>query len=209
MPGPTTALPRRAARSRHHSPQSAQANPLDAGVVEEVQRARIALDVAATDLDAAESRLGVFHETTRYFREAKAIFQRDWDRLRAIHGTPNVHAALAASSEVIVLLERPNRGPLRLIVIQGATYAAEPIEGTALAPILWRITRLPPTADHGSYYLARLNDATTRCDCAEWHYDVAELFEAPPCKHLARLADLGWLGKIRPNSEAPAPRFSS
>ena len=58
------------------------------------------------------------------------------------------------------------------------------------------MTRLHAKADHdnGPYYVCRLRDGSTQCDCAEWTYRVAEA-DRPglQCKHLAGLEALGWV----------------
>ncbi len=79
-----------------------------------------------------------------------------------------------------------------LILIGGKTYGVERVPGTPLAPLQYRLTRLPPL-DDGPYYACQLRDGSTQCDCAEWTYQVAQVPDAPPCKHLAALAAMGWL----------------
>src|SRR5215217_88848 len=39
----------------------------------------------------------------------------------------------------------------------------------------------------------RLSDGSTQCDCAEWTYQIAGNDPHAPCKHLAALAELGWI----------------
>jgi hypothetical protein len=160
--------------------------------VELAQRGRIVLDVAAADLEAAESVLGPFHETTWHFRNALAEARRSWDRLRAEFGTNALEAALAEPPLTIVTLGDAERPRALLITVGGKTYRVERIASTELAPSIWRMTRLPPSED-GPYYVARLRDGTDRCDCAEWTYQVAEIEGAPPCKHIAGLRSLGWI----------------
>jgi hypothetical protein len=184
-------VPRRPARGRPRAPDRA-VERADAAIVERAQRARIVLDVAAVDLEASESRLGLFHPATCHYRAVLAGLRRDWDRLRAELGTRRLEAAVAAPPRAAVVLERPGAPALELILIGGRTYAAEPIPATPLAPVVWRLTRLPPH-DDGPYHAARLRDGSTQCDCAEWTYDVADVPGAPPCKHLAALAALGRL----------------
>jgi hypothetical protein len=67
--------------------------------------------------------------------------------------------------------------------------------GTELAPVQWRLTRLHPPLDDGPYYVCRLADGSTQCDCAEWTYQIAENGDSRKthCKHLAALAALGWI----------------
>jgi hypothetical protein len=157
--------------------------------IERVQRARILLDVAAVDLETAESHLGAFHPTACRFRDALADARRVWERLRAELGTPVLVAAVAAPPAALIELEGTEWW---LVLIGGRTYGVEPVPPTSLAPVLWRLVRLPAHED-GPYYAARLRDGTTRCDCAEWTYQVADLIDAPACKHLAALDALGWL----------------
>jgi hypothetical protein len=80
-----------------------------------------------------------------------------------------------------------------LIPIAGQTYCATRVAGTELAPVQWRLSRLSPPLDHGPYYVCRLHDGATQCDCAEWTYEIAELNPHVHCKHLAALAALGWI----------------
>jgi hypothetical protein len=173
---------------RHRTRLSPHAPPARRDI-ERVQRTRLLLDVAALDLEVAELRLGAFHPTACYFRDVLAETRRAWDRLRAELGTPALESAVAGLPVALIELER---SAWWLMLIGGRTYAVEPVPPTSLAPVLWRLVRLP-THDDGPYYAARLHDGTTRCDCAEWTYQVADLIEAPSCKHLATLASLGWL----------------
>ena len=162
--------------------------------VELAQRGRMILDVATADLEAAEERLGPFHETTWHFRNALNEARRSWDRLRAEFGGNALEAAMVEPPLTILSLGTGKTGSpgATLIVIAGKTYRAERVAGTALAPVLWRLNRLPVLED-GPYYLARLQDGSTRCDCAEWTYKVAEIEGAPTCKHVAALQALGWI----------------
>lgn len=162
--------------------------------VELIQRSRMVIDVAATDLEIAEVHLGPFHETTCYFRQALAEARRAWERLRATYGGAVLESALLEPPQTSLSIGDDGQGgPLMtLIPIAGRTYHVERIVGTPLAPVLWRLTRLPDPKD-GPYYVCRLRDRTTRCDCAEWIYQVAEIADAPPCKHLSALAALGWI----------------
>jgi hypothetical protein len=165
--------------------------------VELAQRGRMILDVAAADLEASESALGPFHPTTWHFRNALAEAQKSWDRLRAEFGIRALEQALKQPPLAVLRIEAPCPGPLLiLILIDGKTYRAEPIAGTALAPVQWRLTRLDPPLKNGPYYACTLRDGTTHCDCAEWTYHAAD----PPalCKHLAALDALGWLAAGRP-----------
>lgn len=162
--------------------------------VELAQRARMILDVAEADLEIAEARLGPFHETTWHFRNTLAEARRSWDRLRAEFGRAALEAALSEPPVAILTLRVPG-DPLPeviLVPIAGKTYRVESLTGTSLAPVQYRLTRLPDH-DDGPYYLCRLADGGTQCDCAEWVYHVADRPEAPPCKHIAALAAMGWL----------------
>lgn len=154
--------------------------------VELVQRGRMIVDVATVDLQVAEARLGPFHPTALYFRQALAEAKDAWDRLRAVYGG----AAMAAALEEppATTLELGGSRPMTLVPIRGRTYAIEQLPGTPDAPRLWRLTRLGEDDDDGPYYASRLADGTTRCDCAEWIYQ----FEGTPelCKHLAALVAL-------------------
>lgn len=187
----TTTLPRKSAPSPLR-----QRDPSDPAYksAELAQRGRMILDVAAADLEVAEAQLGAFHETTWYFRNALAEARRSWDRLRATYGGAALEAALAEPPVTVLTIGDDGRGgpTATLIPIAGRTYHVERIIGTMLAPIQWRLTRLPASED-GPYYACRLRDRSTRCDCAEWTYQVAEIADAPPCKHLAALAALGWI----------------
>jgi hypothetical protein len=168
-------------------------DPSDPGrrAVELAQRGRMILDVAAADLEAAEAALGAFHATTWFFRNALAEAQKSWDRLRAEFGPGALEHALKQPSLAVLTL-RGGDEALLLIPIEGQTYLAEPVAGTPLAPVQWRLTRLHPPLKHGPYYACRLRDGTTQCDCAEWIYRAAEPTECH-CKHLSALASLGWL----------------
>ena len=186
--------------------------------VELAQRGRMILDVTMADLEAAEGAYGPFHATTWHFRNAWHEAMRSWDRLRAEVGGALLDAALAEPPLTILTIgpgaseiapDRDGRWPLPepapggtipsapvlLVPIAGQTYRALRVHGTALAPLLWRLTRLHPPLDDGPYYACRLRDGTTRCDCAEWIYKIADTDHAPHalCKHLAALAALGWV----------------
>jgi hypothetical protein len=187
--------PRRPSPSR---PAARRRDPDDPAwkSVELAQRGRMILDVAAADLEAAEARLGPFHPTSWHFRNALAEARRSWDRLRAELGGSALEAALAEPPVTVLTLgdDAPN-GPLAILIpIGGKTYRAERIAGTDLAPLQWRLTRLPPR-DDGPYYACRLHDGSSQCDCAEWTYQVADMDTEGHgyCKHLAALAALGWI----------------
>jgi hypothetical protein len=172
-------------------------DPDDPGfrAVELIQRGRMRLDVAQADLHAAEARLGSFHETTWYFRQALVEAQRSWERLRAEFGTRQLTEALEQPACAVLELNDPRSagGSARLIPIEGATYRAEPVGGTPAAPVIWRLTRLASDAGQEPYYVLRQADGRTQCDCAEWTYRVADSPEPRSCKHLAALEALGWL----------------
>jgi hypothetical protein len=180
-------------------------DPSDPGrrSVELAQRGRMILDVAKADLEASEAALGPFHPTTWHFRNALAEARRSWDRLRAEFGLKALERALAEPPVAILRLPAAAAAPpLLLIPIEGRTYRAEPVAGTAIAPVQWRLTRLDPPLEHGPYYACLLRDGSTQCDCAEWTYrpdDPGSGVTPPPgpCKHLAALAALGWLDVTR------------
>jgi hypothetical protein len=177
--------------------------------IELAQRGRMILDVSAADLEAAEAAYGPFHPTAWHFRNALNEARRSWDRLRAEFGGAALEAALTEPPLTALVVgsdAEPDRigrcpapvpgrpAPLVLIPIAGRTYRVQRVEGTALAPIQWRLTRLHPPLENGPYYACRLHDGSTQCDCAEWTYQVADadhpgLF----CKHLAALDALGWV----------------
>ncbi|MEO6810585.1 MAG: hypothetical protein ABI353_15830 [Isosphaeraceae bacterium] len=152
------------------------------------------LDVATADLEASEHRLGPFHPTSWHFRNALAEARRAWDRLRAEYGSGALEAALAeAPATILTLGDDAPGGPLAtLIPIGGKTYRVERVSGTPLAPVQWRLTRLPPS-ENGPYYACRLGDHSTQCDCAEWVYQIQGIDGQALCKHLAALTALGWI----------------
>jgi hypothetical protein len=157
-----------------------------------IQRGRMIVDVAAADLAAAEARLGPFDETTWHFRRAHDEARRAWDRLRAEFGTRTLEAALARPPLAVLHVGDPARPAAVFLPIGGKTYRVERMPDTPPAPRLYRLTRLPDHED-GPYYACRLRDGSTQCDCAEWTYQVADIPDAPPCKHLAALLALGWV----------------
>jgi hypothetical protein len=190
------------------SPNFADRDPSDPGrrAVELAQRGRMILDVAKVDLDASEAALGPFHPTTWHFRNALAEARKSWDRLRAEFGLKALERALDQLPLAVLRLGAgAGSAPLLLIPIEGKTYRAEPVAGTAIAPVQWRLTRLDPPLEHGPYYACLLRDGSTQCDCAEWTYrpdgpapGVTGVTTAgPSCKHLAALAALGWLDGSR------------
>ena len=157
--------------------------------VELVQRGRLILDVSAADLEAAEATFGAFHPTTWHFRNSLAEAQRSWDRLRAEMGAKAIEAALEQPPlTALALGESTNGRPdVVLILIAGQTYRPQRVAGTELAPIQWRLTRLRPPLENGPYYVCRLADGSTQCDCANWTYQIAETkkVRTSRCKHLA------------------------
>ena len=166
--------------------------------VELIQRGRMIVDVSQVDLDAAESLLGAFHATTWYFRAARDESLRSWDRLIADFGAEAVENALARPPiSPLELTAGVNSGnePALLIAIDGKTYHAERVAGTPPAPIQWKLDRLRPPLEHGPYYVCRLREGSTQCDCAEWTFRVAEPVDVvhAPCKHVTALKMLGWL----------------
>jgi hypothetical protein len=179
----------------------------DRRAVELAQRGRMILDVCAADLEAAEAAHGPFHPIAWHFRNALDEARRSWDRLRAEFGRATLDAALEEPPMTILVLrgQEPGArdtpadvapsGSVLLVPIGGQTYRAERVEGTALAPLLWRLTRLHPPLENGPYYACRLHDGSTRCDCAEWTYQIdgTDLQGRAHCKHLAALAALDWI----------------
>jgi len=169
----------------------------DRCAVELVQRGRLILDVSAADLEAAEATFGAFHPTTWYFRNARNEAQVSWERLRAELGTKALDAALDQPPLTALTLDEPARGMPRvvLILIAGQTYRTQKVAGTELAPIQWRVTRLNPPLENGPYYVCRLADGSTQCDCADWTYQIAETVNdrKTHCKHSSALAALGWI----------------
>jgi hypothetical protein len=165
--------------------------------VELAQRGRMILDVSAVDLEAAERLYGPFHPTTWHFRNALGEAQRTWARLRAELGTKFLEAALEQPPLVVLTLgESQDRyGQIDLVLINGQTYQTQVVAGTDLAPIQWRLTHLTRPLDQGPYYICRLADGSTQCDCAEWTYRIAEtnLARNAHCKHIAALTALGWI----------------
>jgi hypothetical protein len=165
--------------------------------VELVQRGRLILGVSVADLEAAEATFGAFHPTTWYFRNALNEAQRSWERLRAELGTKALEAALDQPPLTTLTLGESANGMPRvvLILIASHTYRSEWVAGTELAPIQWRLTRLNPPLENGPYYVCRLADGATQCDCADWTYQIAETENVRKtyCKHLSALAALGWI----------------
>jgi hypothetical protein len=162
-----------------------------------VQRGRLILDVSVADFEASEAKFGAFHQTTWHFRNALSEAQRSWERLRAELGATALEAALHLPPlTTLTLGERADgKPPVVLILIAGQTYRSQRVEGTELAPIQWRLTRLNPPLENGPYYVCRLANGSTQCDCADWTYQIAETdnLRRKHCKHLHALAALGWI----------------
>jgi hypothetical protein len=169
----------------------------DRCAVELVQRGRLILDVSTADLEAAEATFGALHPTTWHFRNSLNEAQRSWERLRAELGTKAVEAALDEPPLTALVLDETRNGKpgVMLILIAGQTYRPQRVAGTKLAPVQWRLTRLRPPLENGPYYVCRLADGSTQCDCADWIYHIAETNKARTarCKHLIALAALGWI----------------
>jgi hypothetical protein len=165
--------------------------------IELAQRGRMIVDVAAVDLEAAEAAFGPFHATTWHFRNALNEARRSWERLRAELGTKVIDAAFREPPLTVLILGNSAQGSPRIVLVSiaGQTYRTEQVVGTEAAPIQWRLTRLLPPLDHGPYYLCRLADGLTQCDCADWTYQIAENADSHKthCKHLAALSALGWI----------------
>jgi hypothetical protein len=169
----------------------------DRCAVELVQRGRLILDVSTADLEAAEATFGAFHPTTWHFRNSLNEAQRSWERLRAELGTKAVEAALNEPPLAALALDESRNGQpgVVLILIAGQTYRPQRVVGTELAPVQWRLTRLRPPLENGPYYVCRLADGSTQCDCADWIYQIAETdkVRTAQCKHLVALTALGWI----------------
>ncbi|HKI20298.1 MAG TPA: SWIM zinc finger family protein [Isosphaeraceae bacterium] len=165
--------------------------------VELAQRGRMIVDVAAVDLEAAEAAFGPFHPTTWHFRNALNEARRSWERLRAELGTKVIDAALREPPLTVLTLGKSAQGSPQVVLVSiaGQTYRTEQVMGTEVAPIQWRLTRLLPPLDHGPYYVCRLADGLTQCDCADWTYQIAQSVDSHRilCKHLAALSTLGWI----------------
>jgi hypothetical protein len=169
----------------------------DHRAMELVQRGRLILDVSAADLEAAEATFRAFHSTTWYFRNSLNEAQRSWERLRVELGTKVVEAALEEPPLTTLALDESTNGQSNvvLILIGGQTYRPQQVAGTELAPVQWRLTRLHPPLENGPYYICRLADGSTQCDCADWTYQIAgtDKIRTARCKHLVALTALGWI----------------
>jgi hypothetical protein len=169
----------------------------DRCAVELVQRGRLILDVSVADLEAAEATFGAFHSTTWYFRNTLNEARRSWDRLRAELGSKVLEAALRQPPLMTLTLGEAAGGETKVILalIAGQTYQLQPVTGTELAPVQWRLARLNGPVEHGPYFACRLADGSTQCDCADWTYQIAQTDcgRRLLCKHLAALMALGWI----------------
>jgi hypothetical protein len=165
--------------------------------LELVQRGRLILDVSAVDLEASEATLGAFHPTTWHFRQSFSEAQRSWERLEAEIGTKLVKTALKLPPLTTLRLTEltTTRPEVVVFLINGQTYRPERVIGTELAPIQWRLNRLRPPLDNGPYYICRLADGSTQCDCANWTYQIAQTTQSHEsrCKHIEALQSLGWI----------------
>lgn len=166
----------------------------EARLVEQIQRCRIWLDTGAAALELAERRLGPFHETTSRIRAALDDVRRAWARLRASAGTVALDSMLADRPRALVHLEAGAAAPgLGLLVIAGHTYRAERVAGTRLAPVQWRLVRLAGEPRDEPFFVVRLSDGSTQCDCADWTFEVNQTDRIEPCKHIAALRSLDWM----------------
>ena len=166
-------------------------------VYELVQRGRLILDVSTADVEAAEAAFGAFHPTTWHFRNSLTEAQRSWERLRAEVGIKILQAALEQPPLTVLTLGQSTdtQPEVVVILIGGHTYRPQRVVGSALAPIQWRLTRLRPPLENGPYYVCRLANGLTQCDCADWTYQIAETekVRTSRCKHLTALHALGWI----------------
>ena len=98
------------------------------------------------------------------------------DLAKAELGTKAVEAALEEPPLTALALDESTNGQpgVVLILIAGQTYRPQRVAGTELAPVQWRLTRLRPPLEDGPYYVCRLADGSTQCDCANWTYRIAE-----------------------------------
>jgi hypothetical protein len=160
--------------------------------VELVQRGRMIVDIARLDLDAAEAVHGPFHPTAWHFRHALADARRSWARLRAELGGRAIEAALAEPPATTLTVADGNRPRAVFLTIGGYTFCVQRVAATEIAPVIWRLTRLP-SLDDGPYYVCRLQDGWTQCDCASWAYRADAEQGRGDCKHLSALRSLGWI----------------
>jgi hypothetical protein len=185
----------RASAAKVYSSGECNRSNRDRSRTELAQRGRLMLDVAMADLEAAQRAFGPSHSTTWYFHTALDETRRSWERLRLELGTAFLETALR-QLPLVVLGLRAHQGcerDVELILISGQTYCSQAVGGTVLAPVQWRLTRLNPPLAHGPYYVCRLADGSTQCDCANWTYRVAETEHsgATNCKHVEALIALG------------------
>jgi hypothetical protein len=160
-----------------------------------VQRTKMVVDVASADLEVAERLAGTLDPTVGHFRQALSKAQQAWEHLRADLGAPVIEAALAEPPRAYLTLGGGRTGQPRtlLIPISGQTYQAEHIMGTPLAPVQWRLTLLGRSPGVDPYYVCRLRDGSTQCDCADWIFRAEGIDPPGRCKHLIALDALGWL----------------
>ncbi len=160
--------------------------------IELVQRGKLILSVAEADLQASAALLGDQHATTWHFRLALEEGQKSWDQLTAEFGADAVNSALAQPP--IATLEigsRDERTHTVLIAIGGKAYRVERVEGSAPAPVQFRLTRLP-RGEHDPYYVCKLAEGSHQCDCADWFFRD-DPKSPPTCKHVKALISLGWI----------------
>ena len=170
---------------------------LTRATAEFAQYCLLAVDVARADLEVAEAEFGPSHPTTSHFRNSLNQVRRSWERLRAALGIRAIEAALSEPPLTTLVLKEhtKNSTQIVLVLIDGKTYSTQKVPGTELAPIQWRLARLHPPLDDGPYYVCRLANGSTQCDCADWTYRIAETTDAlkRKCKHVSALSSLGWI----------------
>ena len=185
----------RARRAEIHPSDECDQSERDRLRAELAQRGRLILDVAMADLEAAQRAFGPSHATTWYFRTALEEARRSWERLRLELGAAFLETALRQLPLVVLELRarQDRQTDIELILIGGQTYCTQTVRGTTLAPLQWRLTRLNPPLDHGPYYVCRLADGSTQCDCADWTYRIAETesSRAINCKHVDAMIAIG------------------
>ena len=166
-------------------------------VFELVQRGRLILDVSAADVEATEAAFGAFHPTTWHFRNSLTEAQRSWEQLQIEVGTKVIKAALEQPPLTVLTLGQSTdtQPEVVVILIAGQTYRPQRVIGSELCAIQWRLTRLRPPLENGPYYVCRLANGLTQCDCADWTYQIAETekVRTSRCKHLTALHALGWI----------------
>jgi hypothetical protein len=166
---------------------------LPRSTIERIQRLRAILDLSELDLQAIEAQLGPFAESTWGHRRVLADARRAWGRLSLGLGPDIVARSLASPPAAVVRVGNPKRGAAALVV-GGRTYLAMRVfDPPPLVRTMWRV--LPVTLDTRDepYYVTRLRDGSSRCDCADWYFRIAEQPQEGTCKHIAALDSLGWL----------------